>query len=36
MSNRSVVIFTFRGQDWSLATTLEIISEEIGMGSHVR
>jgi hypothetical protein len=36
MSNRSVVIFTFRGQDWSLATTLEIISEEIGMGSRVR
>jgi hypothetical protein len=35
VNKKSVVVFSFRSQDWALASTLEIVSHELELGSHV-
>lgn len=36
MNKLSVLIFSFRSQDWALSTTLEIIANELEVESHVK
>jgi hypothetical protein len=35
VNKKSVVIFSFRSQDWALASALEIVARELEFGSHV-